>query len=98
MLAFRWQGSTSPLGDLQDVVSYLEEAERTVAVHDMCFGTVLRGSWWSFVKITTVARFYGDCFPVRQPFALTLTMYLTLALPLTPNLTPTLPPNPHPLS
>ena len=67
MLAFRWQGSKSPLGDLQDVVSYLEEAGRTVAVHDMCFGTILRGSRWSFVKIITAGRFYGDCFPVPNP-------------------------------
>ena len=37
------EASTSPLGDLQDVLSYLELAGRTVAVHDMCFGTIIRG-------------------------------------------------------
>ena len=50
---------------MQDVLSYLEMAGRTVAVHDMGFGTIIRGYWWSFVTITTVG--YGDCFPVRQP-------------------------------
>ena len=50
---------------MQDVLSYLEVAGRTVAVHDMCFGTIIRGYWWSFVTITTVG--YGDCFPVRNP-------------------------------
>ena len=57
----RWQASSSPLGAFQDVLSHLEVAGRSVAVHDQCFGTIIRGYWWSFVTMTTVG--YGDCFP-----------------------------------
>jgi len=55
------EASSSPLGDFQDVLSHLEVAGRSVAVHDQCFGTIIRGYWWSFVTMTTVG--YGDCFP-----------------------------------
>ena len=80
------EASTSPLGDLQDVLSYLEVAGRTVAEHDMCFGTIIRGYWWSFVTMTTVG--YGDCYPVT-PLGKIVTIIamisgiLTLALPIT---------------
>jgi len=82
----RWQASSSPLGDLQDVTSYLEVAGRSVAEHDVCFGTIIRGYWWSFVTMTTVG--YGDCYPVT-PLGKIVTIIamisgiLTLALPIT---------------
>ena len=67
-------------------MSYLEVAGRSVAEHDMCFGTIIRGYWWSFVTMTTVG--YGDCYPVT-PLGKIVTIIamisgiLTLALPIT---------------
>lgn len=80
------EASTSPLGDAQDVLSYLDAAGRSRAEHDMCFGTIIRGYWWSFVTMTTVG--YGDCYPVT-PLGKILTTFamisgvLALALPIT---------------
>jgi len=69
-----------------NIMHYLDTMGRSPEVHDLCFGTIIRGYWWAVVTMTTVG--YGDCFPVTPmgKIITAVTMIfgiLSLALPIT---------------